>query len=90
MIHVTPQKPPANLTRGAFGCYTYSMTNTAAPAVGSLVALRVSHRDAIGRVVRVEDVRGDGSLVRVTLDTEQPATGRPFQFFTSAVVVVAE
>lgn len=64
------------------------MTNTAAPAVGSLVTLRVAPGAPIGRVVKVEDLRGDGSLIRLTLDTEQH--GKPFQFFSTAVVVVSE
>lgn len=64
------------------------MTNASAPAVGSLVAFKTAPYAPFGRVTAIEDVRGDGSLIKLTTDFVQH--GQTMVTYAHLVVVVAE
>ena len=56
--------------------------------VGTQVALRADRSSAIGRVTKVTDVRGDGELMKYTLDACQPGTNIPLELLGSAIVAM--
>lgn len=67
------------------------MTNAfAAPAPGQQVAWRHNPTEAIGRITAIRDIRGDGSLMLMTLDTIQPATNLPIEAYGHAIQVIGE
>lgn len=67
-------------------CYTFSMTNASAPAVGSPVALRSIPSQPIGRIVEIQAIRPEDGLFRFILDTQQ--AGGPVVLLSTHAVVL--